>query len=565
MQMRWCGLFRGWIMAAAPLLAQQPSVTQIQNNYSYTAPGSTNYGISPGSLFIIQGSNLANGSTDLQSSAAPGLPTTLGGVTVTVSVNGTSKQATLYYILPTQIAAILPSTTPAGDGTVTVANNGQTSNAARIHVVQTAFGIDTLNGGATGRAVAQDAGGNLITDTNAANPGQTIILWGSGAGPDNANDDKTFPQKQNNLTSLPLQVDIGGVPAAILYRGRSQYPGVDQLDVTIPASVQPGCYVSVVASAGTSISNFATIPIAASGRNCSDSITGLGLGFTENINGDGLPLDVSFGGAELQSLNSGGPANVANIVLEQDNIPPGAPSPFGIPIPATTTVAVATFYRFTAAQLGAGITPYLLSIGSCTVVPSPFYKTMALNAGSAVNIAGPAGTSSLTPSPGGRYSNGLVNSFFPASGGTFNFDNGAGGADIGGFTTSASFPGPPLVWNEQNSTKSVGRSQPFTVTWSGGVPGTAVVISGLAGASTPQGGPKYFICLAPVAAQKFTIPATVLQSLPATVTSPITSSAYLGISNSSNPIAFSGPGIDIGLASVLVFDSTGANNGFTYR
>ncbi len=558
-------IFRVSMLAAAPLLAQQPAITQMQNNYSYTAPGSTNYGIAPGALFIIQGSSLANSSTDLQSSAAPGLPTTLGGVTVTVSVNGTSKQATLYYILPTQIAAILPSTTPVGDGTVTVANNGQVSNAAPLHVVQTAFGIDTLNGAATGRAVAQDSNGNLLTDTNAANPGQTIILWGLGTGPDSGNDDRIFPQKQNNLMGLALQVEIGGVPAAILYRGRSQYPGVDQLDVTIPASVQPGCYVSVVASAGASIGNFATIPVAGTGRNCSDSITGLGLGFTENINGDGLPLNVSFGGAELQALNSGGPANVANIVLEQDNITPGAPSPFGIQFPATTTVAGATFSRFTATQLRAAIAPYFLSIGSCTVVPSPFYKAMALDAGPAVNIAGPAGTSSLTPSPAGRYSNGLVNSFFPGSGGTFNFDNGAGGADIGGFTTSASFPGPPLVWNEQNSTKAVSRSQPFTVTWSGGIPGTAVVISGLAGASTLQGGPKYFFCLAPEAAQKFTIPATVLQSLPATVTSPITSSAYLGISNSSNPITFSGQGIDIGLASVLVFDSTGANNGFTYR
>ena len=95
------------------LLAQQPSITQIQNNYSYTAPGSTNYGIAPGSLHHpgIEPRHQFHG----PGSPAPllGFPQRSGGVTVTVSVNGASRQATIYYILPTQIAAILPSTTPA--------------------------------------------------------------------------------------------------------------------------------------------------------------------------------------------------------------------------------------------------------------------------------------------------------------------------------------------------------------------------------------------------------------------------------------------------------------------
>jgi uncharacterized protein (TIGR03437 family) len=66
---------------------------------------------------------------------------------------------------------------------------------------------------------------------------------------------------QNNLTNIPMQVFIGGIAANILYRGRSQYPGVDQIDVAIPTDVSPGCFVSVVAVSGSIVSNTVTIPV----------------------------------------------------------------------------------------------------------------------------------------------------------------------------------------------------------------------------------------------------------------------------------------------------------------
>ncbi len=48
-----------------------------------------NYGIAPGSLFAIQGLNLSGNQTPvLQSSAAPGLPTTLNQTSLSVTVNG---------------------------------------------------------------------------------------------------------------------------------------------------------------------------------------------------------------------------------------------------------------------------------------------------------------------------------------------------------------------------------------------------------------------------------------------------------------------------------------------
>src|ERR1039458_5874292 len=90
------------------LHAQAPSVTLLYNNYSGTKPGLPNYGISPGSLFVIVGSNLAT--TSNTSEVFP-LTTNLNGTSVSVTVGGTTTQPHLYYVLPTQIAAVLPENT----------------------------------------------------------------------------------------------------------------------------------------------------------------------------------------------------------------------------------------------------------------------------------------------------------------------------------------------------------------------------------------------------------------------------------------------------------------------
>ena len=159
----------------------QPTVTQLQNNYSYVLPGLPNYGIAQGSIFDIFGSGLAPSTTALQ--AAP-LKDTLNGVTVTVTVGGVTVHSLLYYLSPTQINAVLPSNTPVGTGQIMVGNNGQSrAMAAPIQVVRSAFGILTSNGMGAGPAAATDPQGRPLGDTNAANPGEYITLWGSASDP----------------------------------------------------------------------------------------------------------------------------------------------------------------------------------------------------------------------------------------------------------------------------------------------------------------------------------------------------------------------------------------------
>src|ERR1019366_4358916 len=112
-------------------------------NYGLIPAGFSNNGIAPGSLFIIKGTGLADPNAQalpLQSSAGAGLPTTLNGASVQVTVNGTTTVPVFYYAIATQLALVLPSNTGTSTGTrvaaqVTVTYNNQTTGAFPIQVV----------------------------------------------------------------------------------------------------------------------------------------------------------------------------------------------------------------------------------------------------------------------------------------------------------------------------------------------------------------------------------------------------------------------------------------------
>src|ERR1700678_1132531 len=256
-----------------------PAILALQNNYSWIPAGAgmPNYGITPGSIFVIFGAGLGPSAPPvLQSSASPGLQTTLDQTSIAVTVGSTTVSPAIYYTSATQVAAVLPSTTPVGKGTITVTYSGQPSAAAPITVVANAPGLDTLAQTGTGLAAVTDINGNVYGVANSAKSGSTVILWGSGIGADTNNDDRLYPQKQDNLAGiLGVQVFIGGISATVQYAGRSQYPGLDQYNVVIPASVTPGCFVSVVVQIGSMVSNAVTMPISANGGACSDPMTGL--------------------------------------------------------------------------------------------------------------------------------------------------------------------------------------------------------------------------------------------------------------------------------------------------
>ncbi|HEY6340269.1 MAG TPA: hypothetical protein VIY49_02150 [Bryobacteraceae bacterium] len=474
-------------LSLAPAASAAPAITAVLNNYSYTQPGYPNSGVSPSTLFIIQGTGLANatsGPVTLQSTAAPGLPTTLNGATVSITVGGTTVTPGLYYALPTQLAAVLPASTLTGTANVTVnVNGGAPSPAFQFQVVSTAPGLDTYWGTGGGMITATDnTTGNLITFINSAAPMETIVLWGSGLGADPADSDTVFTSPPHAVNQSSTQVYIGGVSATVTYAGSSGYPGLDQIDVTVPANVGTGCRVPVVAVVSGVASNFVLLPINVGGGVCSDSV--------RDYDGNSLAASVT-------STQTSGIVQIAQL--------PGA------------SLAGVTFVSDVDGNAYTALGP--LSLGGCTVMQTPepaqFGGTLTyFNAGT-VSMQGPAGTYALTSTTSTTPDSAtLPSGAIPSSGGTFVF-TGTGSPPVGPFTVTINMA-PLMTWTNSSSAKTVTRSAGLTINWSGGQPSGYVQIIGqstIVGSVPSMTG--QFQCFVPQSAGTFTVPAYVLNALPA--------------------------------------------------
>ncbi len=542
----------------------QPGIAAVQNNYSNIIKGMPNYGIAQGSVFTIFGTNLGPAQTPTLPDLSQGpLATNLKGVTVQVTVNGATVQAIPYYVSATQIAAILPSRTPVGTGTVTVTYNNVTSSQTQITVVPAAFGIDTLNGAGTGPAVVQNAsnGYALLSATAAANPGETLVFWGSGIGAAQGDETK-YPFAQVDQTnSSAVQVYVGGQLVKPSYAGRSQFPGVDQVNVVVPPGVV-GCNVPVVVQTGTGastmVSNTATIPIAASGRGCADPASG-GLSSTD-----------------LQDIVNKGTYRGGFITLGKGTSQtPGITLPTGQTVGGGTTTAdfaAASFSEVTVNQVDvAQALPQfqLTSLGSCSVYQVQGSQTAslggavrskALDAGTLSMKLPNGSTMTLTKSQGLGYSLSGSNAtgstsplFIPDSGGQFTFSN--TGADVGAFTASITVP-PAIAWTNMNNVTDITRSGGVTVNWdkTSSYSGFVTITGNSYSASNPND-PKTaiatgFQCMAPYSAGTFTVPPYVLLAMlpSASVSAGGISipTGLLSLSLSAQPVRFTAPGLDTG-------------------
>jgi uncharacterized protein (TIGR03437 family) len=541
--------FAGFTLALAGIFAgdahgQAPTINAggIVNNFSNTLPGLPNYGIAEGSIFSIYGTNFS--STNVGGPLP--LQTTVGGVSLSVKVNGTTTSPLIYFVSPTQINAVLPSATPVGTGTITVTTSAGTSAAVPIQVVESDFGLLTTNYG-SGPAQGYDASINpsnqyvLFNFSEAVNPGDTVELWGSGLGP--------VPGDATGVAVTPTAVVyIGGVQAKVAYAGRSSYPGLDQINVVIPSGVS-GCYVSVVVQTGSFESNFGTLPVAASGRTCSDATN---------------PLTTLLG-----TVSQSGSVSIGLIGLSEatsqgiDGIGGG-----------TTENGFGAFFKITYTQLNSGASPSgttSASLNSCVVnfynTTSPSgpitpFKFTYLNAGPDVNIVGPLGTIAmpLTSEDGiDIYATPTSDtSFIPSTGGSFSFNNGSGGPDVGPFTATLNLSSP-FTWSNMSSISTVTRSNGLTINWTGGDPSSYVGITGTSfgpvGDSTTDFVVGDFSCEAPTSAGTFTVPPAVLLSLPPSSTLAGFSASSLSVSNVSAPATFTATGLNLGLV-VATFEDT---------
>jgi len=484
-------------------LAQQPTITGVTNGASYIPNGLPNSGVARGALFVIKGDNLGPDNYVVASEFP--LQSTIAGTSVRITAGGVTVPAIMYYAGKKQVAAILPSTLAAGPGTLTVTYNGQTSAPAQINIVQNALGLFTTASSGSGDAIAT-LGSGFLSPSNSANPGETIVLWGTGLGP--VTFDETRAAVQSDMTNVPVEAFVGGLPANVVFRGRNGCcAAVDTIYIVVPQGVS-GCAVSVILKIGNVVSNTATIPVATSGRTCALSSSGLS------------PSDLAI-------WTNGGTVAIGSVTLQRSLSSTLPLSVGGITIPGMTSRAdagAAAFFKITVPPGGYGVGSQvdIAAYGSCIVttyagntVP-PAFAFQSLDAGASIAINGPAGQRTLNKTTFENITS--YSATFDMTGSYLNAGQysitGPGGADVGSFNASLTMA-PPLVWTNQAATTSVNRASGVTVNWTGGDPAGYVQIAGnsFTGSATNLT-VATFICNARTSDGTFTVPPVVLLSLP---------------------------------------------------
>ena len=518
-----------FLFAVGFAFAQQPMITGGPvNAASYVIAGLPNAKIAQGSMFILFGQQLGPG---MQANAVSfPLPKNLGGTSISVKVAGTAVDAIMLYSAFGQVAAILPSNTPVGDGTLTLTFNQHPSNTVPIHVAKSTLGIFTRSQSGFGPGVFF----NFISESNqpvnslieAAHPGQVLTLWGTGLGP--VSGDEAGGPLPGNL-DVPVDVYVGTTKVTPSYKGRSGCcAGIDQVVFTVPAGVE-GCYVSVNVVSNGVTSNSATIAVASNGNTCSDP-----GGFTTN---------------DLAKVRNKQALVIGEVAIFRAHASLALPSGT---VQGDVDLESGHFRRyFTPADVlasnrgslgGSNGSP---SLGSCTVAPFSYQdflgaifghggehaNFLGVDAGSVLNLNGPNGAKQIprvdqgsAGSPFYVYSppNGLLGGGLPGvldagpaylSPGNYTLENGSGGSVVGSFQSSLTIP-TAATWTNEDAISNVSRSKDLTLTWSGAPPGTYIGISATS-ADPSTGAGAAIDCLVSADAGKFTVPAWLLSALPA--------------------------------------------------
>jgi uncharacterized protein (TIGR03437 family) len=189
--------------------------------------------IAPGSIITIFGTKLAQGVASAADSAKP--PATLGGVTV--SIGGAA--ASLFYVSPTQINAVVNSATPLGSEAVVVTSASGTQNGTVTVGNDGPPGLFSLFGSGTRDGAILNAITFLLGDfsTRTAGSSTYLALFATG------------------LTGTPT-VTIGGVPVTVSFSGAAPCcVGLQQINVMLPDSLAGAGRVPVVATVNGHASN----------------------------------------------------------------------------------------------------------------------------------------------------------------------------------------------------------------------------------------------------------------------------------------------------------------------
>jgi uncharacterized protein (TIGR03437 family) len=194
--------------------------------------GTTSMKAAPGQIITIWGSLCGNVPADTQ--WVP-LQTAVAGCSVKFAdVQGQNVTlGSLYYVSAGQINVQVPDGLALGTAQMAVTFNGLSSAPQFFEVVSTNpdYVVETVGTQAYLKGVHLN--GSYTTASNPAVGGETILVFLSGLGP-----------------GTKIAISVNGIPATVYYAGpQGDYPGLDQINVQVPANVKYGTQYMVTATA----------------------------------------------------------------------------------------------------------------------------------------------------------------------------------------------------------------------------------------------------------------------------------------------------------------------------
>jgi uncharacterized protein (TIGR03437 family) len=160
-----------------PLLAQSSTAPSYSAASIVNSATNTAAALAPNTIATIYGVNLAYGTSGLSSSESPigYLPQELADVRVIVG----GQIAFLYYVSPQQINFLIPDNLRPGDMELVVARQGTAGPQVQIAVSAAGPGLYEWE---PGMIASTHADGSIIIKAHPAQPGETVVVYGTGLG-----------------------------------------------------------------------------------------------------------------------------------------------------------------------------------------------------------------------------------------------------------------------------------------------------------------------------------------------------------------------------------------------
>ena len=205
------------------------------NVFSFAPVGNP---IAPGEFINIYGTGLP-----ARAAVAPPFPMNLSGVQLLIN----NTPAPLFQVTATNVYGVVPYSVTGSTATIVLVNGGAQSNTITVPVATTAPGVASLSQNGLGAGAITHANGSVVSTSSPAARGETVVIYLTGLGavlPPVT--DGAPPTKLTSSNSVQA-VYFGATSvdaSSLLFQGLSpQYPGLYQINVTIPLSVNPSVAV----------------------------------------------------------------------------------------------------------------------------------------------------------------------------------------------------------------------------------------------------------------------------------------------------------------------------------